>query len=85
MVVSLVHNQAMYNVSENALLKRCACSFEILEETIQNSMAGGERLISVPNYALINSYWNSLHGFQILILCSKNGLLFKTALLFLKT
>ncbi|VDM91445.1 unnamed protein product [Litomosoides sigmodontis] len=43
MVVSLVHNQAMYNVSDNALLKRCACSFENLEETIRNSMAGGER------------------------------------------
>uniref|UniRef100_A0A158Q7K8 Xpo1 domain-containing protein n=1 Tax=Elaeophora elaphi TaxID=1147741 RepID=A0A158Q7K8_9BILA len=43
MVVSLVHNQAMYNVGESALLKRCASHFEILEETIQNSMAGGER------------------------------------------
>ncbi|VBB26235.1 unnamed protein product [Acanthocheilonema viteae] len=43
MVVSLVHNQAMYNVGESALLKRCACSFEILEETVQNSMAGRER------------------------------------------
>ncbi|VIO97984.1 Uncharacterized protein BM_BM10867 [Brugia malayi] len=43
MVVSLVHNQTMYNVDENALLKRCATNFEILEETIQNSMAGGER------------------------------------------
>lgn len=50
MVVSLVHNQAMYNVGESALLKRCAISFEVLEETIQNSMAGGEKLVSTPDY-----------------------------------
>uniref|UniRef100_A0A915PU15 Uncharacterized protein n=1 Tax=Setaria digitata TaxID=48799 RepID=A0A915PU15_9BILA len=43
MVVSLVHNQAMYSVAENALLKRCASSVEILEEALQNSMFGGRR------------------------------------------
>lgn len=43
MVVSLVHNQAMYSVGESTLLKRCACSFDVLEETIQNSMGGGEK------------------------------------------
>ncbi|MCP9262618.1 hypothetical protein DINM_005981 [Dirofilaria immitis] len=43
MVVSLVHNQAMHNVGECALLKRCANSFEVLEESVQYSMAGGER------------------------------------------
>ncbi|OZC12231.1 hypothetical protein X798_00752 [Onchocerca flexuosa] len=43
MVVSLVHNQVMHNVGESALLKRCASNFEVLEEAVQYSMAGGEK------------------------------------------
>lgn len=68
MVVSLVHNQVMHNVGECALLKRCASNFEVLEEAVQYSMAGGEKFVSILHY---NSYQFTLklENFIIIMKC----------------